>query len=111
MKIKNIKIEKELNKIFDNHILTEAKIIREKNVEIEIRTKENGHNIPHCHVKRDDKEASISLIDFKVLSTSNINKKQENEIINLVEKNKDELRRAWEEFHGISLLKDGKWEE
>lgn len=111
MYIEDENMKRRLDIIFDNFILTEAKIVRTKNVEIEVRTKENGHNIPHCHVKRDNKEASVSLIDFKLLSKSNnLNTRQENAIIDLVEENKDELRKAWEQFHGTSLLKNGKWE-
>lgn len=111
MIIKDENMEKRLNNIFDNFLLTEAKVVREKDVIIEVRTKENGHNIPHCHVKRENQEASISLIDFSILSKSNnINKKQEGAFSKFVEDYKEKLREKWEEYHGTALLKNGQWE-
>lgn len=111
MIIENEYMERQLNIIFDNFILKEAKVVRNNGISIEVRTSENGHNVPHCHVQRAEQEVSISLIDFKTLSKSNnINAKQENAIRDLVEKNKSILRNKWEEYHGTTLLKDGRWE-
>lgn len=111
MIIKDQEMERRLDTIFDNFILKEAKVVRIDGVTIEVRTKEEGHHIPHCHVKRAEQEVSISLVDFKTLSKSdNINSKQEEAIRKLVEEKKEKLRNKWEEYHGTELLKSGKWE-
>lgn len=112
MKIENEYMERKLNIIFDNFILTEAKVVRSNGITIEVRTKENGHNIPHCHIERGkEQQVSVSLVDFTIIADSgNLNSKQKNAIIQLAKEHKEELRNKWEENFGIQLLKDGKWE-
>lgn len=112
MEIKNDYMERRINNIFDNFLLTEAKVVREKNVTIEVKTKEAGHNIPHCHIERGkEQQASVSLKDFTIIADSgNFNEKQKNAIIRLVKEHQDELRTKWEEYFGTELLKDSKWE-
>lgn len=76
-----------------------AKVINKEGIVIEIRTKENGHNVEHCHVKYRDKEVSISLIDYKVLTQTKMNEKETMAVIKCVKENIEELRTMWEKYH------------
>lgn len=76
-----------------------AKVVNKEGIIIEIRTKENGHNVEHCHVKYRDKEVSISLIDYKVLSQTKMNEKEIIAVIKCVKGNIDKLRMVWEQYH------------
>ena len=40
-----------------------------KSITFEIRTKEQGHNVPHIHAAYEDNNISISLIDFTFVKT------------------------------------------
>ena len=57
----------------------------------EIRTKEQGHNTPHLHAHYENKNISISLIDFFVLA-GNIPPKQESIAIEWTKQNIDVLK-------------------
>lgn len=43
--------------------ITFVKVGQIKSIVFEIKTKENGHNEPHCHVKYQEQEISISLLE------------------------------------------------
>lgn len=76
-----------------------AKVVNKEGIIVEIRTKENGHNIEHCHVTCRDKEISISLIDYKVLSQTKMNEKEITAVTKCVKGNIDELRNIWKKYH------------
>lgn len=72
---------------------------------IEIRNKEAGHNIPHIHAHYQGDNISISLIDGKVLA-GNIPKKNQKAADLWVMENREELRKRWENKHGIIIFPD-----
>lgn len=76
-----------------------AKIVNKEGIVIEVRTKEQGHNIEHCHVTYKDKEVSISLVDYKILSKTNMNEKEITAVLKCVKGNIETLRKAWEKYH------------
>lgn len=66
----------------------------------EIRTKEQGHNVPHFHVVAPDFEASYSLIDFKCLAESGkLTSIRNKRIIEFAKCHHEELKSRWKEFH------------
>lgn len=81
-----------------------AKIVNKEGIVIEVRTKEQGHNIEHCHVTYKDKEVSISLVDYKILSKTNMNEKEITAVLKCVKKNIETLRKAWEKYHNKTEL-------
>ena len=76
------------------------KVAKEKGILFEIRPKENGHNIPHCHAKYQDKEISISLNDCSVLA-GNLDKQKEKFAIDFVRNNLSIFQQHWDKFHKI----------
>ena len=76
-----------------------AKIVNKEGIVIEVRTKEQGHNIEHCHVTYIDKEVSVSLVDYKILSETNMNEKEITAVLKCVKENIEILREAWEKYH------------
>ena len=71
---------------------------------IEIRNKENGHNIPHIHAWYQGDNISISLIDGSILA-GNIPRKNQKIAAEWVTTHLLELREKWKEKHGrISYL-------
>nr|DAU97275.1 MAG TPA: protein of unknown function (DUF4160) [Caudoviricetes sp.] len=76
-----------------------AKIVNKEGIVIEVRTKEQGHNIEHCHVTYKDKEVSVSLVDYKILSETNMNEKEITAVLKCVKENIEILREAWEKYH------------
>ncbi|SFJ25945.1 protein of unknown function [Terrisporobacter glycolicus] len=65
----------------------------------EIRTKENGHNEPHFHVKTSDFEASYSLRTLDKLEGA-FSSQIEKQICKWANDNIDLLKEAWNEYHG-----------
>ena len=57
--------------------ITFVKVGQIKSIVFEIKTKENGHNEPHCHVKYQEQEISISLLEGHRILAGNLNKKQQ----------------------------------
>ena len=72
---------------------------------IEIRNKENGHNVPHIHAHYQGENISVSLIDGKVLA-GNIPKKNEKIAVSWVKDNIETLRITWKNKHGIIKYPD-----
>lgn len=66
---------------------------------MKLEQKNKGHNIEHCHVTYKDKEVSISLVDYKILSKTNMNEKEITAVLKCVKKNIETLRKAWEKYH------------
>lgn len=77
-----------------------SKVVNKEGIVIEVRTKEQGHNIEHCHVTYKDKQVSISLNDYEVLTKTNMNEKEIKAVIKCVKGNIEQLRQEWEKFHG-----------
>lgn len=72
---------------------------------IEIRNKENGHNVPHIHASYQGENISISLIDGEILA-GNIPKRNQKIAVQWVVENLDMLRKEWENRHGIIKFPD-----
>lgn len=83
--------------------ITFAKVGEIKSIIFEIRTKENGHNEPHCHVKYQEQEISISLLEGQRILAGNLNKKQQAQAIKWVEDNIDILKQYWNEYHSTRI--------
>lgn len=71
-------------------------------ITFEIRTKEQGHNVPHCHASCGNKNISISLIDYSVLA-GNLSKKQEDFAIEFVKENSENFKQYWNKYHKITI--------
>ncbi|RHQ81328.1 DUF4160 domain-containing protein [Clostridium sp. AF22-10] len=66
-------------------------------IKIVIHTKENGHNLPHVHVKYQDMEAVLSLIDGTYIK-GNIPAKKKNFAKEWVNKHREELLKRYNEI-------------
>lgn len=75
-----------------------ARIGQVKGIFFEIRTKEQGHNVPHLHANYGNQNISISLIDFSILA-GNLPHKQEQIAIEWTKNNIDKLKNKWLEYH------------
>lgn len=80
-----------------------VKVGQIKSIVFEIKTKENGHNEPHCHVKYEEQEISISLLEGHRILAGNLNKKQQAEAVKWVEENIDILKQYWNEYHSTNI--------
>lgn len=67
-------------------------------ITFEIRSKEAGHGTPHVHARYENKNISISLVDFHVLA-GNLSDKQTRLAIDYVKENHEKLLTKWEEYH------------
>ena len=81
---------------------TRAKVGCKKQITFEIRTKEQGHNIPHIHAWYENENISISLVDYSVLA-GNIPQKQVNIAVEWTKNNIDMLRMKWNEYHCYNI--------
>ncbi|WP_461204567.1 DUF4160 domain-containing protein [Clostridium sp. DL1XJH146] len=77
-----------------------ARIANVRGLTFEVRPKEQGHNVPHCHVSYQGRNISISLLDFRVLQ-GNLPPKQQREASKWVEDNIQILKNYWNEYHQI----------
>lgn len=71
-------------------------------ITFEIRTKEKGHNMPHIHATYENKNISISLIDFTVLS-GNLPNKQTKIAVEWTKENIEKLKKKWNEYHSYVI--------
>lgn len=71
-------------------------------IRIEIRTKEQGHNTPHCHAVYGAQNISISLTDFSVLA-GNIPPSKQSMAMKWVQLNKTMLIQVWNQYHSIEI--------
>ncbi len=83
--------------------ITFVRVGQIKSIVFEIKTKENGHNEPHCHVKYQEQEISISLLEGHRILAGNLNKKQQAEAVKWVEENIDILKQYWNEYHSTNI--------
>ena len=72
---------------------------------IEIRNKEDGHNVPHIHAHYQGENISISLINGEVL-VGNIPKKNQKIAVTWVIENLEMLRTTWKNKHGVIKFPD-----
>lgn len=67
-------------------------------IRIEIRIRENGHNIPHVHAKKGDNDVSIAL-DGYILAGNFKSKKDKDTVLQWITTNKEYLMNKWKELH------------
>ena len=67
-------------------------------ISIEMRVRENGHNIPHVHAKKNGQEISISL-DGRIIVGKFKNRKDEDIATEYVKQNQKSLEAKWKEMH------------
>ena len=72
-------------------------------ITFEIKTKEKGHNEPHCHVKYQGREISISLLEGHKILAGNLNEKQQAMAVKWVEDNISILKQYWNEYHSTEI--------
>lgn len=75
---------------------------RTHGIRFEIRPKEKGHNVPHCHASYQGKEISISLIDGEVIA-GNIPKQQQSFAVKWVMLNLPTLQSCWDKYHVLEV--------
>lgn len=75
---------------------------RTHGIRFEIRPKENGHNVPHCHASYQGQEISISLIDATVIA-GNIPKQQQRFAVDWVKLNLPVLQSCWDKYHVLEV--------
>lgn len=75
---------------------------RTHGIRFEIRPKEHGHNVPHCHACFGNQNISISLIDFSTLS-GNIPQQKAHFAARWVEANIDTLKSHWNKYHVMEV--------
>jgi hypothetical protein len=89
-------------RVFDGIISYRGTVYRKSGVRIEIRPKEAGHNVPHCHAIYGNQNVSISLVDYAILA-GNINPQKEKIAIMWVKGNHEKLKEYWEGYHSFDL--------
>lgn len=75
---------------------------RTHGIRFEIRPKENGHNVPHCHASYQGQEISISLLDGEVIA-GNIPKQQQRFATTWVKRNLLVLQSCWDKYHVLEV--------
>ena len=75
---------------------------RTHGIRFEIRPKENGHNVPHCHASYQGQEISISLLDGEVIA-GNIPKQQQRFATTWVKRNLPVLQTCWDKYHVLEV--------
>ena len=58
----------------------------------------NEHEPEHIHIEKGDMYARIELNSLEVTDCYNVNSKDLKKMIELIEKNKDKLQGAWNEY-------------
>ncbi len=91
--------------VFDLGEKREKLQILKEGIVIEIRNKEDGHNVPHIHAHYQGENISILLIDGEVLA-GNIPKKNQKIAVTWVIENLEMLRASWENKHGLIKFPD-----
>lgn len=88
--------------IFSNAIEYRDTVYRTQGIRFEIRPKEMGHNLPHCHASFQGEDVSISLIDGAILA-GNIPKVKQHFASKFVVENKDILQEYWDKYRCLEL--------
>ena len=88
------------NLLFDkNECVFEQKLATYKKMKFEMRTKENGHNVPHIHVSYNRKNVTISINDGSILK-GELPDHKKIQAQKWVLDNKAELIEKWREMFG-----------
>lgn len=88
--------------VFDGVIRYRRTVEITHGIRFEIRTKEQGHNVPHCHACFENQNISISLVDYSVLA-GNVPKNKQPFAVIWIEKNIDVLKRYWNNYHSLQV--------
>ena len=75
---------------------------RTHGIRFEIRPKEDGHNVPHCHAHYQGQNVSISLVDCSVLA-GNIPRDKQRFAVMWVQHNLDVLQKYWDKYHVLEV--------
>lgn len=75
---------------------------RTHGIRFEIRPKEKGHNVPHCHARFGNQNISISLVDFTILA-GNIHPQKSKFALRWVEENISTLKAHWDKYHVMEV--------
>jgi hypothetical protein len=75
---------------------------RTHGIRFEIRPKEMGHNVPHCHACFEGQNISISLTDFTILA-GNIPLQKSKFAVGWVETNIKTLQAHWDKYHVMEV--------
>ena len=94
-----------LDDVFELMEIRKQIAVLKEGVVIEIRTKEQGHNIPHIHAHYQGESISVSLLDGTVLA-GNIPKKNERIAVDYVLSHQNKLLNEWTDIHGKTVLPD-----
>ena len=88
--------------IFSDVFCYRDTVERTHGIRFEIRPKENGHNVPHCHASYQGQEISISLITCEVLE-GNIPKPKQRFAVDWVRSNLPILQARWDKYHVLEV--------
>ncbi len=103
--MKYVQLYRVFCKVFDHGEKREKLQVLKDGIVVEIRNKEDGHNVPHIHAHYQGEHISISLIDGEVLA-GNIPKKNQKIAVAWVMENLEILRATWENKHGLIKFPD-----
>lgn len=88
--------------IFSDVFCYRDTVERTHGIRFEIRPKENGHNVPHCHASYQGQEISISLITCEVLEGKLVQPKQRF-AEEWVRRNLPVLQAHWDKYHVLEV--------
>lgn len=88
--------------VFSGVICYRDTVERTHGIRFEIRPKEQGHSVPHCHACYENQNISISLIDFSILA-GNIPSQNAQLAVRWVKENIDQLRTHWDKYHVMEV--------
>ncbi len=88
--------------VFDGVISYRDTVERTHGIQFEIRSKEQGHNVPHCHACYGNQNVSISLLDFSILA-GNIPSQKAKFAARWVRDNIDILKPYWNKYHALEV--------
>lgn len=88
--------------VFDGVMCYRDTVERTHGIRFEVRPKEQGHNVPHCHACYGSQNISISLVDCSVLA-GNIPAQKQRTAVMWVKSNLELLQAHWDEFHALEV--------
>jgi hypothetical protein len=84
---------------FGDQFVPEFLIMREDKIKVEIRKENTSHQEPHIHITHSDKiDASVSLLDFRVLA-GKIDRKTLKYLLTRLQPKKAQLQSIWDELN------------
>lgn len=88
--------------VFDGVRCYRDTVERTHGIRFEIRTKEQGHNVPHCHACYGGQNISISLLDFSILA-GNIPSQKARFAVMWTKDNIEVLKAHWNGHHVMEV--------